>query len=114
MFRIFRFSLGLYTRDVTARSENVAARISFVAGILSATLVAVSFTYSSSSAFVFDAVLGGVAVGFGVSGLIHRAELLSTKYAHHVDTSSLRLGYKKSYAGIVLGGVGVSVGIYFY
>lgn len=114
MSRIFRFSLGLYTRDVTTRSENVAARISFVAGILSATLVAVSFVYSSSSAFVFAAVLGGVAVGFGVSGLIHREQLLSTKYAHHPDATSLRLGYKKSYAGIVLGTIGVGTGIYFY
>jgi hypothetical protein len=112
MFRIFRISLGLYTRDITTRSENVAARISFIAGILSAALVVASFVFSSSSAFVFAAVLGGVAVGFGVSGLIHREELLSTKYVNHPNVSSL--GYKKSCAGIVLGVVGVGTGIYFY
>lgn len=112
MSRLFRFSLGLYTRDVTTRSENVAARISFVAGILSATLVAASFIFSSSSSFVFAAVLGGVAVGFGISGLIHRKELLSSKYVNHPNVSSL--GYKKSCAGIVLGVVGVGTGIYFY
>lgn len=112
MSRIFRFSLGLYTRDVTTRSENVAARISFVAGVISATLVVASFVFSSSSSFVFAAVLGGVAVGFGVSGLIHREELLSTKYVNHSEVSSL--GYKKSCVGIVLGVVGVGTGIYFY
>lgn len=114
MSRLFRFALGLYTRDVTTRSENVAARISFVAGVISATLVAISFIFSSSSSFVFAAVLGGIAVGFGISGLIHRKALLSSKYANHPDVSSLRLGYKKSYTGIVLGTIGVGTGIYFY
>ncbi|MFN8344450.1 MAG: hypothetical protein U0X91_05580 [Spirosomataceae bacterium] len=114
MSRIFRFALGLYTRDVTTHSENTAARISFVAGGLSAVLVLIGFAFTSSSAFVFSSVLGGVAVGFGVSGLIHRASLLASKYVGHPNTESLRLGYKKSWTGIVLGAVGVSVGVCFY
>lgn len=114
MSRIFRFTLGLYARDIAVHSENTAARISFVAGMLSAVLVVIGFCYESSSAFVFAAVLGGVAVGFGASGLIHRNELLTTKYVHHPDVNSLRLGYKKSCAGILLGAVGVGTGIYFY
>ncbi|MDF7819417.1 hypothetical protein P1X15_17495 [Runella sp. MFBS21] len=112
MSRIFRFALGLYSRDVTTHSENTAARISFVAGVFSLLLVIVSFVFSSSSTFVFAAVLGGVAVGFGVSGLIHRTSLLANKYANHPNVRSL--GYKKSCAGIALGMMGVGVGIYFY
>lgn len=114
MNRLFRFALGLYTRDVTTRSENAAARISFIAGLLSTVLAVVGFVFLSSSSLVFAAVLGGVAVGFGISGLIHRASLLATKYAGYPNAGSLRLGYKKSYTGIVLGMIGVGTGIYFY
>lgn len=111
---LFRFALGLYTRDITTHSENVAARISFIAGLLSISLVIVSFYFSSSPCFVFAAVFGGIAIGFGTSGLIHRTSLLTTKYAGHPDVSSLRLGYKKSIAGILLGFIGIGVGIYYY
>ncbi len=114
MPRLFRFALGLYARDVTTHSENAAARISFIAGLLSIALSVAGFVFLSSSSLVFAAVLGGVAVGFGISGLIHRASLLATKYAGHPNADSLRLGYKKSYAGIILGMVGVGTGIYFY
>lgn len=112
MSRVFHFALGLYSRDVTTHSENVAARISFVAGVFSVLLLVLSFLFLFSSTFVFAAVLGGVAVGFGVSGLIHRASLLATKYANHPNVNSL--GYKKSCTGIALGMMGVGVGIYFY
>lgn len=114
MNRLLRFALGLYTRDVTTRSENAAARISFMAGLLSTALAVTGFVFLSSSSLVFAAVLGGVAVGFGISGLIHRTSLLATKYAGYPNAGSLRLGYKKSYAGIILGMIGVGTGIYFY
>lgn len=112
--RLFRFSLGLYTLDITTKSENKFARRALTAGVFSIILNLIGFWIKARIIFLAAGILGLFSIGLGIKGLLRHAELLSSKYRDFSVKQLLYLGKKRSWLGIILGLIGLGLGIYCY
>jgi len=112
--RLFRFSLGLYTLDVTTKSENNFAGMSLGFGAFSLFLIIIGLLTNIS--FLFPAaIVGGLfSMGLGIGGIRKRTQLLTSKYRDFAEKELLRLGKNRSWLGIVLGIISLCLGLYFY
>ncbi len=112
--RLFRFSLGMYSRDVTTKADNATARAAFSAGVLSTFLNLIGLLVKVPMLFLAAIIVGAFSVGLGITGLWRRAKLLATKYGRIPEAGFLRLGKKRSWIAILLGLIGIGMGLYFY
>ncbi|AXE16572.1 hypothetical protein DR864_01925 [Runella rosea] len=112
--RLFRFSLGLYTLDVTTKSENNFAGMSLGFGAFSLFLIIMGLLVKSPLLFPAAIVGGILSIGLGIGGIRRRAQLLTSKYRDFAEKELLRLGKKRSWLGIVLGIISLCLGLYFY
>ncbi|WP_147277051.1 hypothetical protein [Runella aurantiaca] len=112
--RLFRFSLGLYTLDITTKSENNFAGMSLGLGAFSLLLIIIGLL--TNIPFLFHAAMAGglLSIGLGMGGIRKRTQLLTSKYRDFAEKELLRLGKKRSWLGIVLGMVSLCLGLYFY
>ena len=112
--RLFRFSLGMYSRDVTTKADNATARAAFSAGVLSTFLNVIGLVLKAPMLFLAAVIVGVFSVGLGIAGLGRRAKLLTTKYVRLPEAGFLRLGKNRACFYILLGVVGIWLGGCFY